>query len=170
MATDQAMRHKELFRALLDGELPDANGRFGPYGGRYVPETLMPAIDRLTDGVYGLFTEETFRNKLKSELKNWVGRPTALTPAPRLSEAWGAEVWFKREDLAHTGAHKITTPSDKRYLPEILVRPGSLRRPVPGSTVLHPRRPAHASVYRAWSTWARSMSLGKHQMSIAWSG
>ena len=107
MATDQAMQHKELFRALLDGELPDANGRFGPYGGRYVPETLMPAIDRLTDGVYGLFTEETFRSKLNSELENWVGRPTALTPAPRLSEAWGAEVWFKREDLAHTGAHKI---------------------------------------------------------------
>ena len=57
MATDQAMHHKELFQKLINGELPDANGRFGPYGGRYVPEPLMPAIDRLTEGVYGLFTE-----------------------------------------------------------------------------------------------------------------
>ena len=120
MATDESIQHKALFQALLDGELPDADGRFGPFGGRYVPETLMPAIDRLTEGVYRLLTEEAFERRLTSELENWVGRPTALTPAPRLSKTWGAEVWFKREDLAHTGAHKINNAIGQALLAEAL--------------------------------------------------
>jgi len=107
MTTDDSTDHKALFQALLDGRLPDKDGRFGPYGGRYVPETLMPAIQRLTESVYRLLPDVQFRERLNSELENWVGRPTALTEAPRLSESWGAQVWLKREDLAHTGAHKI---------------------------------------------------------------
>jgi len=120
MATDESIQHKALFQALLDGELPDADGRFGPFGGRYVPETLMPAIDRLTEGVYRLLPEEAFARRLTSELEGWVGRPTALTPAPRLSKAWGAEVWFKREDLAHTGAHKINNAIGQALLADAL--------------------------------------------------
>ena len=120
MTTDQAMQHSALFQALLDGELPDADGRFGPFGGRYVPETLMPAIERLTDGVYRLLPEESFQRRLGSELESWVGRPTALTLAPRLSEAWGAEVWFKREDLAHTGAHKINNAIGQALLAQAI--------------------------------------------------
>ena len=120
MATDESIQHKALFQALLDGELPDADGRFGPFGGRYVPETLMPAIDRLTEGVYRLLPEEAFERRLTSELESWVGRPTALTPAPRLSKTWGAEVWFKREDLAHTGAHKINNAIGQALLAEAL--------------------------------------------------
>ena len=96
-----------LFQELLEGKLPDAEGRFGPYGGRYVPEALMPAINRLTEGVYATLPDFKFQQRLNRELTGWVGRPTALTKASRLSEFWGAEVWFKREDLAHTGAHKI---------------------------------------------------------------
>jgi len=96
-----------LLQKLLDRELPDDRGRFGPFGGRYVPETLVPALERLEQGVREILPREDFQADYARELREWVGRPTALTGARRLGEAWGAEVWLKREDLAHTGAHKI---------------------------------------------------------------
>ncbi|MBH97552.1 MAG: tryptophan synthase subunit beta [Rhodospirillaceae bacterium] len=114
------LNEKALLKALLDGELPDAAGRFGPFGGQYVPETLMPAIERLTEGVYSLLPADNFKKKFTAQLKDWVGRPTALTHAPRLSEAWGADVWFKREDLAHTGAHKINNAIGQALLAQEL--------------------------------------------------
>ncbi len=86
---------------------PDAKGRYGAFGGRYVPETLVPALDRLQAGVDRYLHREDFQAELQHELKTWVGRPTALTHAPTLSARWGADIWLKREDLAHTGAHKI---------------------------------------------------------------
>jgi tryptophan synthase beta chain len=86
---------------------PDSRGRYGAFGGRYVPETLVPALDRLQSGVERYLHGEDFQAELNHELKTWVGRPTALSHAPTLSRRWGAEVWLKREDLAHTGAHKI---------------------------------------------------------------
>ena len=88
---------------------PDARGRYGAFGGRYVPETLVPALDRLQAGVDRYLHREDFQVELHRELDTWVGRPTALTHAPTLSARWGADVWLKREDLAHTGAHKINT-------------------------------------------------------------
>ena len=92
---------------LVAGRLPDARGRFGPFGGRYVPETLIPALERLEDGVRRHLRSSSFQQELAAELTSWVGRPTALTFAGRLSARWGARIWLKREDLAHTGAHKI---------------------------------------------------------------
>jgi len=92
---------------LLAGRFPDERGRYGPYGGRYVPETLIPAHERLERGVRRWLADAEFRAELERELRDWVGRPTALSPAPHLSTRWGARVWLKREDLAHTGAHKI---------------------------------------------------------------
>jgi tryptophan synthase beta chain len=109
-----------LLAALLDGRLPDANGRFGPFGGRFVPETLMPAIERLTHGVQNILPSAEFQKALSSELKSWVGRPTALTHAPTLSKNWGADVWLKREDLAHTGAHKINNGIGQALLAKAL--------------------------------------------------
>ncbi len=102
-----AKERDELLAALIAGELPDNRGRFGPFGGRYVPETLVPAFERLDEGVRKYLHDPEFQNDYQRELREWVGRPTALTYAPRLSARWGAEVWLKREDLAHTGAHKI---------------------------------------------------------------
>ncbi len=67
----------------------------------------MPAHERLEQGVQRWLHDADFQGELQQELNTWVGRPTALTHAPRLSKRWGAEVWLKREDLAHTGAHKI---------------------------------------------------------------
>jgi tryptophan synthase beta subunit len=103
-AADEA---KLLLDAAIKGDMPDDRGRFGPFGGRYVPETLVPAFDRLEAGVKEHLHDPAFQAEFQKELREWVGRPTALTFAPQLSEAWGAEVWIKREDLAHTGAHKI---------------------------------------------------------------
>ncbi len=87
--------------------VPDARGRFGAFGGRYVPETLVPALDRLQAGVGRYLHDAEFQAEFAHELKTWVGRPTALSRATTLSKRWGADVWLKREDLAHTGAHKI---------------------------------------------------------------
>src|SRR5688500_7731091 len=96
-----------LLAQTLRGAYPDARGRFGPFGGRYVPETLVPALDRLQAGVDRHLRDRSFLDEFHAELRSWVGRPTALTHARTLSQHWGAEVWLKREDLAHTGAHKI---------------------------------------------------------------
>jgi tryptophan synthase beta chain len=98
---------RRLREAALAGELPDARGRFGPFGGRYVPEILVPALERLEQGVDQFLHAADFQREWMRELHDWAGRPTALTRAPGLSQAWGAEIWLKREDLAHTGAHKI---------------------------------------------------------------
>lgn len=103
----QAEEASALLDASVRGELPDERGRFGPFGGRYVPETLVPAFDRLEAGVREYLHEAEFQNEFQRELREWVGRPTALSHAPRLSARWGTDVWIKREDLAHTGAHKI---------------------------------------------------------------
>ena len=92
---------------LLAGRYPDERGRFGPFGGRYVPETLIPALERLERGVREHLHARDFQGEYAAQLHDWVGRPTALTYAARLSARWGANVWLKREDLAHTGAHKI---------------------------------------------------------------
>ena len=81
--------------------------RFGVFGGRYVPETLIPAIDELERAYDEARVDPTFVAELEEMLANYVGRPSALTEAPRFSEHVGASVWLKREDLNHTGAHKI---------------------------------------------------------------
>ena len=87
--------------------IPDARGRFGTYGGRYVPEVLIPALDELAAAWSELRTDPGFQTELGDLLRAFVGRPTAMTRASRLSEELGYDIWLKREDLAHTGAHKI---------------------------------------------------------------
>ena len=96
-----------LLQRLVNGELPDARGRFGPFGGCYAPETLVTALGRLADGMRQYLGDPEFQAELNRELREWVGRPTALSHAPTLSRHWGAQIFLKREDLAHTGAHKI---------------------------------------------------------------
>ena len=81
--------------------------RFGAFGGRYVPETLIPALAELESARAQAFSDPGYLRELEALLRDYVGRPTPLTPAPRFSEYVGARVWLKREDLNHTGAHKI---------------------------------------------------------------
>ena len=87
--------------------MPDGRGRFGAFGGRYVPEVLIPALRELADAWSELRDDPGFRGELDALLTDYVGRPSALTFAPRLSERTGYRVFLKREDLNHTGAHKI---------------------------------------------------------------
>jgi tryptophan synthase beta chain len=107
MNTETATDNERVLADLLAGRYPDERGRYGPFGGRYVPETLIPAHERLERGARRWLADADFQAELNRELRDWVGRPTALSPAPHLSKRWGAQVWLKREDLAHTGAHKI---------------------------------------------------------------
>jgi tryptophan synthase beta chain len=87
---------------------PDARGHFGPYGGRYVGETLMPAILELEQAYQKYVHDPAFNDELNALLKHYVGRPTPLYFAKRLTDHLkGASIYLKREDLAHTGAHKI---------------------------------------------------------------
>jgi tryptophan synthase beta chain len=87
--------------------MPDRRGRFGAFGGRYVPEVLIPALDELAEAWRIERDDPGFRAELDVLSRTFVGRPTPLTYAARLSEALGYRIWLKREDLAHTGAHKI---------------------------------------------------------------
>ena len=86
---------------------PDAGGRFGDYGGRFAPETLMPALLELEAAFEAAWTDPAFHRELDDLLRDFVGRPTPVYRAGNLSRSLGIDLWFKREDLAHTGAHKI---------------------------------------------------------------
>ena len=95
-------------KKIKTGVYPDSNGHFGPYGGRYVGETLMPALLELEEAYGRITQDEKFKNELYDLLEHYAGRPTPLFYAKRLSEHLnGASIFLKREDLAHTGAHKI---------------------------------------------------------------
>jgi tryptophan synthase beta chain len=88
--------------------LPDRKGYFGGYGGRFVPETLMPALDELEKAYHASGKDKEFQKELAHLRRTYIGRPTPLYFAKRLTESLGgAKIYLKREDLAHTGAHKI---------------------------------------------------------------
>jgi tryptophan synthase beta chain len=93
-----------------DAQLPDSAGRFGQFGGRFVPETLVAALDQLEAEYRSAQSDPEFQSELDILLRDFVGRPSPLYFAQRLTEhCGGAQIWFKREDLNHTGAHKINS-------------------------------------------------------------
>jgi tryptophan synthase beta chain len=92
-------------RELMD--MPDARGRFGEYGGRYVPEVLMPALEELEEAMKRFLPDPTFQRELDNYLKDFGGRPTPLYHARNLSQRLGCKIYLKREDLLHGGAHKL---------------------------------------------------------------
>ncbi len=97
--------------------LPDAAGHFGPYGGRFVPEVLMAALEVLEEAYAAARRDPAFTAELEATLKDYVGRPTPLYFAPRLTEALGGpRIYLKREDLCHTGAHKINNTTGQVLL------------------------------------------------------
>ena len=89
------------------GSLPDADGYFDSYGGQFVPETLMEPVAELVEAYESALSDSNFHLELRGLLKQYVGRPTPLYHADRLSRHLGSRIFFKREDLCHTGAHKI---------------------------------------------------------------
>jgi len=115
--------------------------RFGQYGGQYVPETLMPALDELDAAFQAAMADEAFRDELDDMLRTYVGRPNPLTFAPRLGERVGTQVWLKREDLNHTGAHKINNTVGQALLarrmgkPRIIAETGAGQHGVATATI-----------------------------------
>ena len=122
--------------------LPDARGWYGAYGGQFVPETLMPALEELTAGYEQACADPAFQEELDYYLREYVGRPSPLYLAERLSAAChGARVYLKREDLNHTGAHKINNTLGQGLLakrmgkPRIIAETGAGQHGVATATV-----------------------------------
>jgi tryptophan synthase beta chain len=97
---------------------PDDRGYFGAFGGRFIPETLVAPVDELTSAYFAARQDPAFRSALRHLLTTYVGRPTALYEARRAAEGTGARLFLKREDLAHTGAHKINNAIGQALLAE----------------------------------------------------
>ncbi len=121
---------------------PDERGRFGPYGGQYIPETLMAAVAELEDEYRAARADPAFEEELAHLLRHYVGRPTPLYFAGRLTEhLGGAKVYLKREDLAHTGAHKINNALGQGLLvkrmgkPRVVAETGAGQHGVAAATV-----------------------------------
>ncbi len=109
--------------------VPDAAGRFGPFGGRYVPETLTRALDELTAEYEKAVADQSFHAELADLYRHYVGRPSPLYHARRLSEqCGGAQIYLKREDLNHTGAHKINNTLGQALLTRRMGKPPRDRR------------------------------------------
>ena len=104
---DEEMAVSDTTELTVDGAVDTSRDRYGVFGGRYVPETLIPAVDALDVAFDDAMADASFRAALDEMLRNYVGRPSILSDAPRLSERVGTRVYLKREDLNHTGAHKI---------------------------------------------------------------
>ncbi len=104
-------------------DMPDAGGHFGPYGGQYAPETLIHALEELEREYRRAQSDPAFQRELDDVLRDFAGRPTPLVEAKRLSEAAGCRVFLKREDLLHTGAHKINNTIGQCLLTKRMGKP-----------------------------------------------
>jgi tryptophan synthase beta chain len=123
-------------------DLPDAGGHFGPYGGVFVAETLTAALDELRGAYEAARRDPAFEAEFRHELKHYVGRPSPIYPAKRLSEkCGGAQIYLKREDLNHTGAHKINNTVGQALLarrmgkPRVIAETGAGMHGVAAATV-----------------------------------
>src|SRR5256714_12517888 len=105
---------------------PDSQGHFGPYGGRFVPETLIAALDELERECRRARQDASFEDELGAMLRDFAGRPTPLIEAPRFSERAGCRVFLKREDLLHTGAHKINNTIGQCLLARRMGKPRAI--------------------------------------------
>jgi len=113
----------KLTEEMLKG-FPDARGHFGDYGGRFVSETLIDSLDHLQEEYQRLKDDPQFLERFNKDLSDYVGRPTPLYLAERLTrETGGAQIWLKREDLCHTGAHKVNNTIGQALLAHFLGKP-----------------------------------------------
>ena len=148
---------------------PDARGRFGEFGGRFVPETLMHPVEELTEGFEAVRRDPAFQAEFNHLLRHFAGRPTPLYYARRLTaHLGGAQIYLKREDLLHTGAHKINNCIGQGLLAK---RMGKTRviaeKRAPASTASRRRPSRRCSASSARSTWAKRTWRARRRMSFA---
>ena len=112
-----------------NNNLPDKNGFFGEYGGKFVPETLMYALDELENTYNKLKDSNEFKKQFYKDLSEFVGRPSPLYFAERLTKHYGTgSIWLKREDLNHTGAHKINNTIGQILLAKYMGKKRTFKR------------------------------------------
>ena len=138
----QAYPFRHTNSSMLNYAYPDARGHFGPYGGSFVAETLFKALDELKDAYEHYRTDPDFIAEFERDLKHFVGRPSPIYHAERLSrELGGAQIYLKREDLNHTGAHKINNTIGQAMLakrmgkPRVIAETGAGQHGVASATV-----------------------------------
>ena len=143
------MQAKTQKSAQADGQVnesaPTREGYFGRYGGRYVPETLVPVLDELTAAYESLRSDEAFQKEFIGLLTDFVGRPTPLNFAATLSSRYGQEIWLKREDLCHTGAYKINNAIGQGLVAKRLGKGRIIAETGAGNMALPPLPPALCS-------------------------
>jgi tryptophan synthase beta chain len=141
---------------------PDAGGHFGRYGGSFVSETLVAPLEELCAAYDRYRVDPVFQAELAHDYRHYVGRPSPIYEAVRLSrEVGGARILLKREDLNHTGAHKINNTIGQAMLPAAWARRESLLKRVLASMASRRRRWRRAWGWSAWSTWARWTSSAR---------
>ena len=134
---------------------PDSRGRFGPYGGRYVPETLMAPLEELERAYAEARADLSFQNELSAMLRDFAGRPTPLQFAERLTDhLGGARIYLKREDLLHTGAHKINNCIGQGLLVKRMGKHRVVAETAPGSTEWQRQRWPRSWDWNARFIWA----------------
>ena len=141
--------------------VPDASGHFGIYGGSFAPEALTAALDELTAQYTAAQADPDFQAELGRLLHDYAGRPTLVTEVPRFGAQAGCRVLLKREDLTHTGSHKINNVLGQALLARRMGKTRVIAETGPASTGWPPRRPAPCSAWTAWSTWARRTPAGR---------
>ena len=131
-------------KARITSSEPDGHGHWGKFGGRYVPETLVAPLEELTSEFMRARGDPNFGRELNLLLRDYAGRPTPLFYAQRLTaHAGGAQIYLKREDLLHTGAHKINNAVGQALLARRMGKLASSPRPGRGSTASRQQRSAH---------------------------
>ena len=147
-------------------QLPDALGRFGAFGGRFVPETLMDALNQLAEEYERAKADPEFQARLDDYLKNYVGRPSPLFLAERLTRlAGGAAIYLKREDLNHTGAHKINNALGQVLLAKRMGKTRVIAETGAGQHGVATATACACSAWNARSTWARRISAARSSTS-----
>ena len=130
-------------------------GYFGEFGGQFVPELLMPPLRELEAAMRDILPSDKFRAELDDLLRNFAGRETPLTACPTLSAELGVNLWLKREDLLHTGAHKVNNTLGQALLAKYMGKTALVAERARASTAWPRRRPPPGWGWNAWCTWAR---------------
>lgn len=140
-----------------EGQVPTSEGYFGAFGGKFIPEALVAAVDEVAVEYDKAKNDPAFAAELDDLLVNYTGRPSSLTEVPRFAEhAGGVRMFLKREDLNHTGSHKINNVLGQALLTKRMGKTRVIAETGAASTAWPPPPPAPSSASSAPSTWARS--------------